>query len=171
MLKKLLNHSKVFAAEMQAFLRYDVGMEEGVAVNRRAAKQSGVWLGRAKRLAIDMLLFAALLLILSVIYRDVVDARRKLAVLNSVNQEVVQLREENLQWHAQVENASSEEVLERSIRDKLHLVKPGEKVFVINEDVLQDERLEQRYEELINPAAAAPPPHGWDVWLSWVRGE
>jgi len=125
----------------------------------------------AKNYLVYMVLILSFLYLTGNIVEDIRDTRKKLWVLGETQRNVNQLREDNLRWHLRKDRVTTDMFLQQSIRDRLHLVKEGEHVFVIDEDVLMSPELDAVYEEMVDAAAAQPPPHGWDVWLSWVQGE
>jgi cell division protein FtsB len=105
--------------------------------SRRSAKESN-WINRILDSGIGqiVLLIISALLILSV-YRSVKQMSQKISLLRQAEQEVRDLRIENLELSLRIENAGSIESLEKEARDRLNYGKENEIVFVIDDDLIE----------------------------------
>ena len=123
----------------------------------------------------EVFIYASLLLVMGFvshrIYADIADTRAKLAVLGETNDEVVKLRNENLKLHVENSRISSDAYLEKEVRDKLHYVRDGENVFIIDERALTSDALDKVYRQILGERDTPPPPHGVSVWWDWLHGK
>ena len=96
-----------------------------------------------------MILIGISVLMLLSVYRSVKQMGQKISLLKQAEQEVRELRLENLELSISVQEASSLENLEKEARDRLNYGKENELVFVIDDDLI--ELGEERVYEILNP--------------------
>ena len=96
-----------------------------------------------------LLLIGISILMLLSVYRSVKQMGQKISLLKQAEQEVRELRLENLELSISVEEASSLENLEKEARDRLNYGNENELVFVIDDDLI--ELGKEEVEEILNP--------------------
>jgi len=95
-----------------------------------------------------VLIGISILMLLSV-YRSVKQMGQKISLLKQAEQEVRELRLENLELSINVNEAGSLENLEKEARDRLNYGDENELVFVIDDELI--ELGKEKIEEILNP--------------------
>lgn len=95
-----------------------------------------------------ILIGISILMLLSV-YRSVRQMGQKISLLKQAEQEVRELRLENLELSISVDEAGSLENLEKEARDRLNYGNENEIAFVIDDDLIQLGK--EKIEEILNP--------------------
>jgi len=137
--------------------------------SKRKAKESN-WVNRILDSGIGqiVLLIISALLILSV-YRSVKQMSQKISLLRQAEQEVRNLRIENLELSLRIENAGSIESLEKEARDRLNYGKENEIVFVIDEDLIEVGK--EKVQAILYPEEEIVEEDVLDDWVDFiVRG-
>ena len=105
-------------------------------------------------IAIGILVFESYLIISS--SQSVWSLWQKQGEAEKKRQEVEKLEVENRRLQSRLAYEQSPQFVEKQAREKLNLVKPGETVVVIPEDVLK---------AATASAVPTPPPPNWQQWL------
>ena len=115
---------------------------------------------------IGSLLFLGLstVLIYNVV-RSIVITSEKLEILNQAEEEVGELRLENLELLTLTEYMTSDEYLETEARNRLNLSKKGETTFVIPEEMLGGGV--QEVEEILNSEEVITEGRSIEVWYEF----
>jgi cell division protein DivIC len=108
-----------------------------------------------KILAIGLLIFELYLIIN--LSRSIIDLWDKQGEVKKTADHIEELRMKNKQLESQLSYVQTKEFAEREARDKLGLVRPGETVVVIPQNVLQA------------ASAAAEPVPVVPNWMQWWR--
>ena len=95
-----------------------------------------------------ILIAVSILMILSV-YRSFKQMGQKISLLKQAEQEVRELRLENLELSLQIEEAGGIDTLEREARDRLNYGKEGEVVFVVDDELIEVGK--ERVQAILNP--------------------
>jgi cell division protein FtsB len=137
--------------------------------SRRSTKESN-WINRIldSGLGQIVLLIISALMILSV-YRSVKQMSQKISLLRQAEQEVRELRIENLELSLRIENAGSIESLEKEARDRLNYGKENEIVFVIDDDLIEVGK--EKVQAILYPEEDIVEEDVFDEWVDFiVRG-
>jgi len=103
-------------------------------------------LNRKKLLIVVFLLLSAVLGYQSLL--TIINAREKVRVFESADDELQALRLENITLLLESEAVDDDEHLQAIARDRLNYSKDGETIFVISEDVIDSEELDLYLESL-----------------------
>ncbi|KUK76305.1 MAG: transmembrane(s)protein [candidate division WS6 bacterium 34_10] len=115
-----------------------------------------------------VLLIISALMILSV-YRSVKQMSQKISLLRQAEQEVRELRIENLELSLRIENAGSIESLEKEARDRLNYGKENEIVFVIDDDLIEVGK--EKVQAILYPEEDVAEVNVLEEWVDFiVRG-
>jgi cell division protein FtsB len=112
-----------------------------------------------------ILLGVSLLMILSV-YRSLKQMGQKISLLKQAEQEVTELRLENLELSLEVEEAGSVTRLEKEARDRLNYGKKGEVVFVIEDELVDMGK--QKVQAILNPESEIVEVDVLGEWVDFV---
>jgi len=96
------------------------------------------------------------------IVKSIVITSEKLEILNQAEQEVSELRLENLELIVSTEYMTSDEYLETEARNRLNLSKKGETAFVIPEEML--ERGKILVENILKDEEGTGGAENWKIW-------
>jgi cell division protein FtsB len=96
------------------------------------------------------------------IVKSIVITSEKLEILNQAEQEVSELRLENLELIVSTEYMTSDEYLETEARNRLNLSKKGETAFVIPEEML--ERGKILVENILKDEEGTGRAENWKIW-------
>ena len=111
------------------------------------------------------LLGFSILMILSV-YRSFKQMGQKISLLKQAEQEVRQLRLENLNLSLKVEQAGSIDTLEKEARDRLNYGKEGELIFVVEEDLVEIGK--QRVQAILYPQEQKEETNVFNEWVDFI---
>jgi cell division protein FtsB len=109
-----------------------------------------------------VLIGVSFLMLLSV-YRSLRQMGQKISLLKQAEQEVSELRLENLELSLEIEEAGSIDRLEQEARDRLNYGQKGEVVFVIGDELVEVGK--QRIQKILNPE---PEIEEVDVLAEWI---
>ena len=101
---------------------------------------------RDRIVSIVMILFSVYLLLQ--VGRSLVTTRDKLAILDTAQEDVTELRVKNIQKLMESEEVLTDRFVEKQVRDKLFYSKDGERVFVIPEELIESEELDAYMESI-----------------------
>jgi cell division protein FtsB len=117
------------------------------------------------RLGKIILLAVSILMILSV-YRSFKQMGQKISLLKQAEQEVRELRLENLELSLEIEEAGGVDTLEREARDRLNYGKDGELVFVIDDELIEVGK--ERVQAILNPKQELEDIDILGEWLDFM---
>lgn len=103
-------------------------------------------------------------LMLFSVYRSVKQMGQKISLLRQAEQEVQELRLENLELSLKIDDAGSLENLEKEARDRLNYGDEGEIAFVIDEQLMDVGK--EKVDEILNPPDSI---EDIDVAGQWVE--
>lgn len=112
-----------------------------------------------------VLLGVSILMLLSV-YRSSRQMTQKISLLNQAEQEVRELRLENLALSLEIEQAGTIDNLEKEARDRLNYGKEDEIVFVIDDSTVQLGK--ERVEDILYPMDEDVKVDVFDQWIDFV---
>ena len=133
----------------------------------RKKSERGNWINRILDSGIGqiVLLIVSVLMLLTV-YRSFRQMGQKISLLKQAEQEVAELRLENLELSLRIEDAGSIENLEKEARDRLNYGKENEVVFVIDEGLMEIGR--EKVQAILNPEEEIPQEEVFDDWVDFV---
>lgn len=111
------------------------------------------------------LLIISILMLLSV-YRSIKQMGQKISLLKQAQQEVEDLRLDNLELSLELEDASNIDHLEKEARDRLNYGKENEIVFVIDDELLEIGK--QRVQAILYPKSVVDDVDIFDEWVGFV---
>jgi cell division protein FtsB len=109
-----------------------------------------------------ILIGISILMLLSV-YRSIKQMGQKISLLKQAEQEVRELRLENLELSLEVDDAGSLENLEKEARDRLNYGDEGEIAFVIDDELIEVGK--ERVEKILNPKEEI---EDIDIFAQWA---
>ena len=132
----------------------------------RSSEESN-WFGRILDSGIGqiVLLIISALMILSVV-RSFRQMSQKVSLLRQAEQEVRDLRLENLELSLKIENAGSIESLEKEARDRLNYGQENEIVFVIDDDLIEVGK--EKVQAILYPQEDVVEDDVFDEWVDFV---
>ena len=113
------------------------------------------------------LVVLSILMLLSV-SRSFRQMGQKLSLLKQAEQEVTELRLENLELSLQLEEAGTIGSLEKEARDRLNYGEQGEVLFVIDEELV--ELGKRRVDEILNPKQETEDVEVLAQWIEFIIG-
>jgi cell division protein FtsB len=133
----------------------------------RKKNESSNWINRVLDSGIGqiVLLVVSILMLLSV-YRSLKQMGQKISLLKQAEQEVRELRLENLELSLKIEDAGSLENLEKEARDRLNYGKENEIVFVIDEELMEVGK--ERVQAILNPEEEISEEDVFQDWINFV---
>jgi cell division protein FtsB len=112
-----------------------------------------------------VLLAVSVLMLLSV-YRSFNQMAQKISLLKQAEQEVRELRLENLELSLEIEDAGSIESLEKEARDRLNYGQENEVVFVIEDELV--EKGKEKVHAILNPEEDIIKVGVFNEWVDFV---
>lgn len=112
-----------------------------------------------------ILITVSILMILSV-YRSFKQMGQKVSLLKQAEQEVRNLRLENLNLSLQVEKAGTITTLEKEARNRLNYGQEGELIFVIGEDLVEVGK--EKVQAILSPEKQESQEDVLDKWLDFL---
>jgi len=113
------------------------------------------------------LIILSILMLLSV-YRSFRQMGQKLSLLKQAEQEVTDLRLENLELSLQIEEAGTIDSLEKEARDRLNYGQEGEVLFVIDDDLVEIGK--RRVNDILNPKKETEEVEVLAQWVEFIIG-
>jgi cell division protein FtsB len=113
------------------------------------------------------LVVLSILMLLSV-SRSFRQMGQKLSLLKQAEQEVTDLRLDNLELSLQLEEAGTIDNLEKEARDRLNYGEEGEVLFVIDEELVEVGK--RRVEEILNPKQETEDVKVLAQWVEFIIG-
>ena len=111
-------------------------------------------------------MIAVSILMLLSVYRSFNQMGQKISLLKQAEQEVNDLRLENLELSLRIEEAGTEESLEKEARDRLNYGKDGEVLFVIDEELIDIGK--QRVQAILYPEEDMEEIDVFNEWVDFV---
>jgi hypothetical protein len=93
---------------------------------------------------------------------------QKLSLLKQAEQEVTDLRLDNLELSLQLEEAGTRDNLEKEARDRLNYGEEGEVLFVIDEELVEVGK--RRVDEILNPKQETEDVKVLAQWVEFIIG-
>jgi cell division protein FtsB len=112
-----------------------------------------------------VLIGVSILMLLSV-YRSFKQMGQKISLLKQAEQEVQELRLENLELSLEVEEAGSISRLEKEARDRLNYGQEGEVAFVIGEDLIEIGK--QKVQAILTPQEEIAQVNALNEWVDFI---
>jgi len=112
-----------------------------------------------------VLIGVSILMVLSV-YRSFKQMGQKISLLKQAEQEVSELRLENLELSLKIEEASSIDNLEKEARDRLNYGQEDEIVFVIDDDLIDIGK--QRVQAILYPEESVVEQDVLEEWIDFL---
>ncbi len=113
------------------------------------------------------LVVLSILMLLSV-SRSFRQMGQKLSLLKQAEQEVTDLRLDNLELSLQLEEAGTIDNLEKEARDRLNYGEEGEVLFVIDEELVEVGK--RRVDEILNPKQETEDVKVLAQWVEFIIG-
>ena len=113
------------------------------------------------------LIILSILMLLSV-YRSFRQMGQKLSLLKQAEQDVTELRLENLELSLQIEEAGTIDSLEKEARDRLNYGQEGEVLFVIDDDLVEIGK--RRVNDILNPKKETEEVEVLAQWVEFIIG-
>jgi cell division protein FtsB len=113
------------------------------------------------------LVVLSLLMLLSV-FRSIRQTGQKLSLLKQAEQEVKELRLENLELSLKFEEAGTTDSLEKEARDRLNYGQEGEVLFVIDDELVEVGK--RRVEEILSPEQEKEEVEVLAQWVEFIIG-
>lgn len=105
--------------------------------------------------------------------RSILITSQKVDIFNLARTEVQELRVKNIELILLSERVTSEEYIEESARNRLNYAKDGETLFIIPEELLEDEALDEYvasfHPEAIKLKEAEMSKKPYEVWWELIR--
>ena len=114
-----------------------------------------------------VLITLSILMLLSV-YRSFVQMGQKISLLKQAEQDVSELRIENLELSLQLEESGTTASLEKEARDRLNYGQEGEVLFVIDEQLLDIGT--KKVQEIVNPQEEKEEVDILAQWVEFIIG-
>lgn len=122
-----------------------------------------------KGVVLSLLLFTISGFMLYQSYKSLFITQKKVGIYEQARIDVDTLRLENLDLLLEGNRVQTDEFVETEGRDRLHLSKPGEFVFIIAQDVMASEELDLYYESLVGIDLPPQRPAGLGAWLLFLK--
>jgi cell division protein FtsB len=114
----------------------------------------------------QIILLAVSVLMLLSVYRSFKQMGQKISLLKQAEQEVRELRLENLDLSLKIEEAGGVDTLEREARDRLNYGKEGEIVFVVDDELVEVGK--ERVQAILNPKQVSEDINVLEEWIDFV---
>jgi cell division protein FtsB len=106
---------------------------------------------------LSLLIFLLSILLIINLSRDIYRLYRVKERIEQTGEKLEKVEQENRQLKDKKEHYRSEDFIEKEIRDKLQMAKPGEKIVILPQNIGQEEKKEKTEEEIEKQT--------WQKWL------